>query len=337
MDQARFIVAATDTHLLPITVEQEILAEVGAKILPSQSLTEEEVIEAARDAHGILHAVSPLTQRVLAELKNCLVISNYAIGVDTVDVKAATREGIICANVPDFCFDEVSDTAMSLILASARKVVLLSNAVRRGIWDRGLAYPIHKFRGQTLGLLSFGNIPRALVPKAKAFGFQIIAYDPYVPQEVADPYGVRMVDLPDLLQRSDILSIHAPLTSETRHIIGEKELRQMKPSAYLINTGRGPVVDGDALYRALKEGWIAGAGLDVLEKEPPDLDEPLLSLENVVFTPHYASYTEEAYRELRIKAAQNIASVLRGEWPKYVVNPEVQGRDRMSKAFPAKG
>jgi D-3-phosphoglycerate dehydrogenase len=337
MAQVRFKVAATNAHLLPLTVEREILAQVGAEVLPSRSLTEEEVIEAARDADAILHAISPLTRRVLNKLKSCLVISNYGIGVDTVEVAAATEQGIICANVPDFCFDEVSDTAMSLILAATRKVVLLSNAVRQGIWDRSLAFPIHKFRGQVLGLLSFGNIARTLVPKAQAFGFQIIAYDPYVFQEAANPYGVKMVDLPTLLGQSDILSIHAPLTADTRHIIGQKELRQMKPSAFLINTGRGPVVDGAALYRALKEGWIAGAGLDVLEKEPPDPNEPLLTLKNVVFTPHYASYTEEAYLELRTKAAQNVASALRGEWPKYLVNPAVRGRDRMSRVFPAKG
>jgi D-3-phosphoglycerate dehydrogenase len=336
MAQTKFKVAATNAHLLPLTVEGEILAPVGAEVIPTRSLTEEELIEAARDADAILHAISPLTRRVMGELKKCLVISNYGIGVDTVDVPAATQEGIISANVPDFCFDEVSDTAMSLILTVTRKVALLSSAVKRGIWDRSIAFPIHKFRGQMLGLLSFGNIPRTLAPKAKAFGFQIIAYDPYVSQQAADPYGVKMVDLPTLLKQSDILSIHAPLTPKTHHIIGEAELNQMKRSAYLINTGRGPVVDGKALHRALKEGWIAGAGLDVLEKEPPDPDDPLLALDNVVFTPHYASYTEEAYLELRTKAAQNVASVLRGEWPKYLVNPEVKGKDRMSKVFPAK-
>jgi len=336
MPQDKFKVAAINAHLLPLTVERGILAEVGAEVIPSRSLTEEEVIEAAQHADAILHAVSPLTRRVLGELKKCLVISNYGIGVDTVDVPAATQEGIISANVPDFCFDEVSDTAMSLILTVTRKVALLSNAVKRGIWDRSIAFPIHKFRGQILGLLAFGNIPRTLAPKAKAFGFQIIAFDPYVSQQVADSYGVKMVDLPTLLKQSDILSIHAPLTPKTHHIIGEQELRQMKRSAYLINTGRGPVVDGKALYRALKEGLIAGAGLDVLEKEPPDPDDPLLALDNVVFTPHYASYTEEAYLELRTKAAQNVASVLRGEWPKYLLNPEVKGKDRMSKVFPAK-
>lgn len=336
MAQAKFRVAAINAHLLPLTVELEILAEVGAEILASRSLTEEEVMESARDAHAILHAVSPITRRVLGALKRCLVISNYGIGVDTVDIEGATQEGIICANVPDFCLDEVSDTAMSLILAVARKVVLLSNAVKRGIWDRSIASPIHKFQGQILGLLSFGNIPRTLVPKAKSFGFQIIAYDPYVSQKAADPYGVKMVDLCTLLRQSDILSIHVPLTVQTHHIIGEHELRQMKSSAYLVNTGRGPVVDGGALYRALKEGWIAGAGLDVLEKEPPDPGDPLLALDNVVFTPHYASYTEEAYLEVRTKAARNVASVLRGKWPKYVVNPEVRGRDRMSEVFPAK-
>lgn len=337
MAQLRFKVAAINAHLLPLTVEREILAGVGAEVIPSRSLTEEEVIEAARDADAILHAISPLTRRVIGELKKCLVISNYGIGVDTVDIEAATREGIISANVPDFCFDEVSDTAMSLILTTTRKVALLSNSVKRGVWDRTLAFPIHKYRGQTLGLLAFGNIARTLVPKAKPFGFQIIAHDPYISQQAADSYGVRMVDLPTLLKESDILSIHAPLTPKTHHIIGEQELRQMKKSAFLINTGRGSVLDGKALYHALKEGWIAGAGLDVLEKEPPDADDPLLALDNVVFTPHYASYTEEAYLELRTKAAQNVASVLRGEWPKYLVNPQVKGKDRMSRVMTAKG
>jgi len=189
-----------------------------------------------------------------------------------------------------------------------------------------MAAPIHKLRGSTLGIIGFGNIGRTLVPKARAFGFQIIAYDPYVSEEIARSLGVPLISMDELLERSDVISIHTPLTKETFHLIGERALKKMKSSAYLVNTGRGAVVDGGALYRALKEGWIAGAGLDVIEGEPLKGDEPILALDNVVFTPHYASYTEEAYHELAVKVAEGAAQVLRGEFPKYFVNPEVQDR-----------
>ena len=321
----------TDQHRFPLEVERDILARVGVEIVPAACKTEEETIAACRDAHAILTASAPFTRRVIGELQEALVICRYGIGVDTVDIPAATEQGIIVANVPDFCFDQVADTAMSLILSVPRKVTYLSTLIRRGVYTRDLAVPIHNFRGAVLGLVAFGNIARNVARKAVPFGFRVMAYDPYVKPEEVRQFPVTLVDFDTLLRESDIISVHAPLTGETRHLFNEAALRKMKPSAYFINVGRGPVHDQQALPRAMKEGWIAGAGPDVLEKEPPDPDDPILTLDNVVFTPHYASYTEEAYHELRVKTAENAAAVLRGEWPKYLYNPEVKANARLLK------
>jgi D-3-phosphoglycerate dehydrogenase len=319
----------TNPDSFPIGVEGNILARAGCTLLPAPCKSEDETIAACRGAHVILTASARFSRRVIEELKEALVICRYGIGVDTVDVPAATQHGIIVANVPDFCFDQVADTAMSLILSVPRKVTYLSNLIRRGIYDRDLARPIHNFRGATLGLVAFGNIPRNLIRKAVPFGFRILAYDPYVKPEDVRQYPVSLVDFDTLLRESDVISVHAPLTVETRHMFDEAAFRKMKPSAYFLNLARGPIHDQKALYRALKEGWIAGAGLDVLEQEPPDPGDPILTLDNVVFTPHYASYTEEAYHELRVKTAENAAAVLRGEFPKYLYNPEVRKNARL--------
>ncbi len=327
----RLKVVTTDQDRFPIGVERDILAQVGCTLIPATCKTEDETIAACRDAHAILTATARFSRRVIQELKEVLVICRYGIGVDTVDVPAATEQGIIVANVPDFCFDQVSDTAMSLILSVPRKVTYLNNLIRGGVYDRDLARPIHNFRGATLGLVAFGNIPRNMVWKAVPFGFRIIASDPYVKPEDVRQYPVSLVDFDTLLRESDIISVHAPLTDETRHMFDEAAFRKMKPSAFFLNLARGPIHDQRALYRALKEGWIAGAGLDVLEKEPPEPDDPILALDNVVFTPHYASYTEEAYQELRVKTAENAAAVLRGEFPKYLYNPEVKANARLLK------
>ncbi len=326
---ARLKAVTTDQHRFPLEVERDILARVGVEIVPAACKTEDDTLAACRDAHAILTASAPITRRVIVELKEALVICRYGIGVDTVDVPAATEHGIIVANVPDFCFDQVADTAMSLILSVPRKVTYLSNLIRQGVYNREVAKPIHNFRGATLGLVAFGNIARNVVGKAVPFGFKVIAYDPYVKPEAVRQLPVTLVDFDTLLRESDIISVHAPLTSQTRHLFNEAAFRKMKPSAFFINVGRGPVHDQKALTRALKEAWIAGAGLDVLEKEPPDPDDPILTLDNVVFTPHYASYTEEAYHELRVKTAENAAAVLRGEFPKYLYNPEVKANARL--------
>ena len=325
----RIKAVATNPDSFPIGVEQEILTRVGCTLVPAVCKSEDETIAACRDAHAILTASAKFSRRVIQQLKETLVICRYGIGVDTVDVPAATEHGIIVANVPDFCFDQVADTAMSLILSVPRKVTSLSNLIRRGVYNRDLARPIHNFRGATLGLVAFGNIPRNLVWKAVPFGFRILAYDPYVKPEDVRQYPVSLVDFDTLLHESDIISVHAPLTDETRHMFDEAAFRKMKPSAFFLNLARGPIHDQRALSRALKEGWIAGAGLDVLEKEPPDPDDPILTLDNVVFTPHYASYTEEAYQELRVKTAENAAAVMRGEFPRYLYNPEVKANARL--------
>jgi len=327
----RIKAVATNPDSFPIGVELDILARVGCTLVPAVCKSEDETIAACRDAHAILTASAKFSRRVIEELKEALVICRYGIGVDTVDVPAATEQGIIVANVPDFCFDQVADTAMSLILSVPRKVTSLSNLIRRGVYNRDLARPIHNFRGATLGLVAFGNIPRNLVWKAVPFGFRILGYDPYVKPEDVRQYPVSLVDFDTLLRESDIISVHAPLTPETGHMFNEAAFRKMKPSAFFLNLARGPIHDQKALYRALKEGWIAGAGLDVLEKEPPDPDDPILTLDNVVYTPHYASYTEEAYHELRVKTAENAAAVLRGEFPKYLYNPEVRKNARILK------
>jgi D-3-phosphoglycerate dehydrogenase len=329
--RGKYKAVTTDQHRLPVGVEKDILAKAGAELVPFACVTEEETIAACRDAHAILTASPPLNRRVIAELKEALVICRYGIGLDTVDIPAATEQGIIVANVPDFCFDQVADTAMSLILSVPRKVAYANTLIHQGKYTREPLKPIHNFRGATLGLVAFGNIARNVVWKALPFGFRIIAYDPYVKADDIRQYPVTMVDFDTLLKESDIISVHAPLTPETRHMFNEASLRKMKPRAFFINVGRGPVHDQKDLYKALKEGWIAGAGLDVQEKEPPDRDDPILTLDNVVLTPHYASYTEEAYQELRVKTAENAAAVLRGEWPKYFVNPEVEPHARLLK------
>jgi len=329
--RGRFKVVFTDSHLFKPREELEALSGLDCEIVQAVCKSEDETIALCRDAHAVLNTSAKISRRVIAELKEALVICRYGIGVDTVDIPAATEHGIIVANVPDFCFDEVADTAMSLILSVPRKVHLLNTLVHQGAWKRDVAKPVHKFRGATLGIYAFGNIGRNLCRKAEPFGFRILVHDPYLKPENVRDYPVTLVDFDTLLKESDLISVHAPLTEGTRHKFDEAAFRKMKPSAFFFNLGRGPIHDQKALTRALQEGWIAGAGLDVLEKEPPDPDDPILKLDNVVFTPHYASYTEEAYQELQVKTGENAAAVLRGEFPKYVFNGEVRAHARLLK------
>lgn len=332
-EAVRFKAVSTDAHLFPPRQERELLAPLGCELVEAVCRSEAETIAACRDAHVILNTAAKITPAVIAECRQALVICRYGVGVDTVDIPSATAAGILLANVPDFCFDEVADTAMSLILSVPRKVHRLNALIHQGVWDKDAARPIHKFRGATLGLFAFGNIARNVCRKAAAFGFRIIATDPYLTPEQVRDYPVTLVDFDRLLRESDLLSVHAPLTPETRHAFDEAAFRRMKPTAHFFNLGRGPIHDQGALTRALTEGWIAGAGLDVLEREPPDPADPILKLDNVVFTPHYASYTEEAYQELQRKTAENAAAVLRGELPRYLVNPEVGERARLRRGL----
>jgi len=313
-------VVITDCNHPSIEIERKMLSEINAELILSNCNTEEDIIKVAKDADGIINQRVPITRRVITLLNKCKVIVRYGVGVDNIDVKAATECGIIVSNVPDYCVDEVSTHAIALILNCARGISLLDRKIREEEWGFTLAKPLFRTQGKTLGIYGLGRIGSAVAKKSMGFGLKIIAYDPYV-SKVNN--RIKMVDFPQLLSESDFISINASLTDETWHAFKENELKAMKKTAYLINTARGSIVDERVLYKALREGWIAGAGLDVLEKEPPDWDNPLLKLDNVVFTPHSAFYSEESYIELKTKVAEAVISVLSGRLPKSIMNPEV--------------
>jgi len=324
MADKRLKVVVTDCDHPSVEIEKRVLSEINPEFVLGHCNTEDEVIEVAKDADGIINQYAPITRRAIESLKRCRVIARYGVGVDNVNVEAATEYGIIVANVPDYCVDEVSTHAMALILACARGIALLDSKIKEKRWDFTLAKPLFRTRGKTLGLFGLGKIGRAVAQKAAGFGFRIIAYDPYVSRVDA---GVKLVEFSRLLSDSDFISIHAPLTNETRHSFGENELKTMRKTAYLINTARGPIIDEKSLCEALKERWIAGAALDVMEREPPDWKNPLLKLDNLIITSHISFYSEESYVELKTKTAEAVLSVLKGGLPRAFVNPQaVRGK-----------
>ncbi len=315
---------------------QKLIQEAGldVQVVKRASMTEDEIIDIAHDADAIIGVgtFQPFSRKVIEKLKKCRFIQSMGIGYDQLDVAAATEHGILAANIPDYCLEEVSDHAMALILACTRRIVILNEAVKAGGWKQEPDPDIQKevwpkmtrLKGQTLGLLGFGRIPRTLVPKAKGFGMRIIAYDPYIPESMFKELGVEQVDLDQLLKESDVLSLHSAFTSETEHMLGLEELKKMKPTAHLVNTARGGVVDGKALYTALKEGFIAGAGADVSEPEPISQDDPLLTLDNFIITAHSAHFSPTAFGELLMRPAREIIRVFKGEWPVGLLNPDVK-------------
>ncbi len=326
-------VLITDYAWPSLDVERAVLAPVDAELLVAETGAAEELVALAPQADAILTCWKQVPPAALDAAEKCVVVSRYGIGLDNIPVDHATALGMVVTNVPDFCLEEVSDHVMALLLASARQLFPLSAATRQGRWERTTPQPIPRLRSKTLGLIGYGNIARALVPKALGFGMRILAYTPRLPDDALAPFGEATNDLTRLLREADYVSIHAPLTEETRGLLDAQALRLMKPTAVLINTARGAIVDEDALLQALREGWIAGAALDVLSQEPPPPDHPLLALENVIVTPHAAFYSETAIEELARKAAQNVVQVLQGRVPASIVNPEVleQGNCRMGR------
>ena len=320
MSNKRLKVVITDCDHPSVEIERAILSEIEPELILETCRTEEDVIAVAADADGIINQYAPITRRVIESLKRCKVIARYGVGVDNIDVEAATEYGIIVANVPDYCVDEVSTHTIALMLACARGITLLDRKIRDEKWDFSLAKPLFRTQGKTLGLFGLGRIARMVAQKALGFGLTIIAYDPYISKING---GVNLVEFSQLLSDSDFISIHVPLTVETRHSFGKNELKVMKKTAYLINTSRGPIINEKDLYIALKERWIAGAALDVMEKEPPDWNSSLLQLDNLIITPHISFYSEESYVELKIKVAESVRSVLKGELPRAMVNPQV--------------
>jgi D-3-phosphoglycerate dehydrogenase / 2-oxoglutarate reductase len=313
-----------------VDIERAIIEAAGLRLVAAQCKTEDEVIAAAADADAIIAQYATVGARAIDALTRCKVIARYGTGVDIVDVDAASRRGILVTNVPnDWCENEVADHAMALLLAVARKITVYDRATRAGSWRWQDGEPVHRLRGSVLGLLSFGSIARAVAARAAGFGLQVIAHDPYHPAERIAAAGVAPVSFDELIEQSDYLVVQAPLTKETHHLIGEDELLRMKPTAFLINTARGPIVSDEALYRALSEGWIAGAGLDDIEEEPAKRADwrpvnPLFSLSNAVITPHAAYYSQEAIRTVRDFAAREVVRVLAGQPPLSPVN-DVRG------------
>jgi len=284
---------------------------------------ENEIIEQARDADGLIIVDSPITRRVLENLNRCKVVLRLGVGVDTIDVSAATDLGVAVVNVPDLWIREVANHALALLLSCNRRIIVGDRMIRKGKFSSSIGSHVGGLYGETLGLVGLGHIGIAMAHRAAAFEMELIAYDPYTKADIFDTLGVGSVSFPELLDRSDYISIHCPSTSETRHLFDEAALRQMKPTAYLVNTSRGPIVSEDALVLALQEGWIAGAGLDVFDPEPPDSDNPLLLMDNVVLTPLQAWYSDPAMAALPGRAGSEIARVLTGRMPRNLLNPDV--------------
>ena len=298
-----------------------MLSAIGADLQLAPQATPEQILKIAAGADALLVTYAKITADMIGQMTRCRIISRFGIGVDNVDLAAATAKKIVVTKVPDYCIDEVSDHAMALLLAAARKITLSNAQVHAGRWEMPAVVPIRRLRGSVLGLAGFGRIPQLVAPKAKAFGLTVIAHDPFVPRDVFAREGVESVDFAQLLARSDYISIHTPLMPETRGLFGAEAFRQMKPRAYLVNTARGPIVDEQALADALDAKRLAGAALDVMPQEPP-VGSPLLGRDNVIITPHTSFYSEESLLELQRKAAEEVVAVLTGKPPKNPVNPE---------------
>jgi D-3-phosphoglycerate dehydrogenase len=314
-------IAVFDSVFPNLNPAREVLSKVGAEIHLAKEATPEAIMEVARNADGVLVTYAKVTAEIIRQMPRCRIISRFGIGVDNVDIPAATAAGIVVTKVPDYCLDEVSDHAMALLLAVVRKIPFANARTQTGRWEMPAVVPIHRLRGRVLGLVGFGRIPQLVAPKAKSFGMRVVTYDPYIPAEVFKREGVESVSFDELVKISDYISIHAPLMPETHHLFSAEVFAKMKPTAYVVNTARGPIVDEAALAAALDKGQLAGAALDVMEKEPPT-GSPLLGRDNVIVTPHTSFYSEESLVELQTKAAEEVVRVLSGQAPRNPVNPD---------------
>ena len=329
---AQLHVAVSDSVFPNLDPARAVLSKIGAQLSLAEEPKAEAILRVARDADALLATYAKITAEMIRQMTRCRIISRFGIGVDNVDIPAATERGIVVTKVPDYCIDEVSDHTMALLLSAVRKIPFANSLVHAGKWEMPAVVPIHRLRGTVLGLVGFGRIPQVVAPKAKSFGMRVVSFDPYIPREVFEHAGVQSVEFGELLKISDYISIHSPLLPETQGLFNAAIFRQMKPSAYLINTARGPIVDETALAHALDAGQLAGAALDVMPKEPPT-DSPLFGRPNVIITPHTSFYSEESLVDLQTKAAEEVVRVLKGEAPKNPVNPEaLKARTEQSRA-----
>jgi D-3-phosphoglycerate dehydrogenase / 2-oxoglutarate reductase len=304
-------------------IEEQFFAEKGIEFRIEHCLTEESVIEKCKDADALLSVYAPITEKVINELEHCKALVRYGIGFDNIDVKAATEKGIPVCNIPDYSIPEVATHTIAMLLHFERKIGLLDRSVREGEWNPNLGFTSTRLSSITLGLVGFGNIAQQTAEYAKVFGMNIIAYDPFIPEVVFEEKGAKKVELDDLIEQSDYVSIHVPLNDGTFHLINEDSLKRMKNSAVILNTARGPIIDQNALVEALKAGVIRGACLDVLEHEPVQLEDEILKLDNVVITPHAAFNSVQAKERLHARVAETAYDLLTGVTPKNIVNKEI--------------
>ncbi|QHS16679.1 C-terminal binding protein [haloarchaeon 3A1-DGR] len=300
-------------------IERSVFDDVDATVVVGHATSEDELIELAEGADALIVQYAQVSERVLAKLEDLVVVSRYGIGVDNVDVDAATERGVAVTNVPSYCEEEVATHALALLLSVVRKTPQYTASIKDGTWDWKVAAPIQPLVGNTVGFVAYGKIPRTVTELAAGFDFEYLVYDPYVDEEDIADEPVETVTFEALLERSDIVSVHAPLVEETRHLFDADAFERMRDDAVIVNTARGPIIDEDALYDALTSGDIAGAGLDVMADEPVT-SSPLFDLDSTVVTPHVAWYSERSMRELRRKAAENVLALLRGEDPHGQVN-----------------
>jgi D-3-phosphoglycerate dehydrogenase len=324
------------SRVLPRRVMEDFQEKLGAEFVTTPCKTEDDIITAAQDADAVVTLMQPYTRRVIENLKKCKLIYNAGTGFDTIDLKAATEHGICVAYPGDYCAEEVAEHGIALLLNCARKITRLDRAVREGKWGsfekrairNEILPPLFQLKGQTLGLIGLGRIGRGFATRAKGFGLKVIAFDPYLPPDVFKKVDVTPVTLETLLKESDFVSIQASHSPESDHMISMEQLKQMKPTAYLINIARGSFIDQKALFVVLSEGYIAGAALDVVEEEPEGIgaDHPLLTLDNVTVTAHSAYYSEESSAKYRSRICEAVASIMNREWPEWLANPEIKER-----------
>jgi D-3-phosphoglycerate dehydrogenase len=324
---AKAKVVLTDYVWESVDVERKILGDLG-ELTPMQTKKPEEFLGAAADCDALLNTYAgPITAEAMAKMPKCKIIARYGIGVDTIDLKAATEAGIIVTNNPTYCIEEVAEHTMALLLSAARKIAFYDRQVRVGQWAVPPGKPMYRLSGSTLGLVGFGNIARQVAVRAAAFGMKVIFADPFIQQKQFKEPGTK-VELDDLLKQADYISLHPPLTPNTRQMINDDAFAKMKPTAVLVNCARGPIVDTNALVRALDAKKIMGCALDTTDPEPLPNPHPLRDRDNVIINPHAAWYSEQAMVGLQAGAPNEVKRVLSGQWPINVVNPAVKGKSR---------
>lgn len=313
-------VVLTDYEYKSVETERGIIEGAGHTLYTFQKKTEEELLSVVKDADAVITQYADINERVIAAMERCRVIVRYGIGFNNVDVDAAAKKGIYVCNVPDYGVEEVSDHAVMLMLALAKKLPVYSHAVKNGDWGYTSVIPLRRFCTSTVGLIGFGRIPQLVAKKLSGWGVRLLAYDPWGSPDAAAALNTTLTDLETIWREADFISVHCPLTKDTQGMIDLAAMKKMKNTAFLINTARGGVIREDDLLTALQTGQIAGAGLDVFEKEPLDRDDPLLNFPQVLVTPHSAWYSETAIAALQQKAAEEVVNVLGGNAPLHCVN-----------------